>query len=124
MRVELAQEEREGGGEQLLPLLVESRAGKGIGVIVKKLEKFVCGSAAFHGNEEADKVFEVKLPFSRKVDARIFGEAPRVFRHLGNVAPKVSLRPFGNGHRDILLVIEVGIRIQLQGPLLLTVPRG
>ena len=30
MRVELAQEEREGGGEQLFPLLVESRAGKGI----------------------------------------------------------------------------------------------
>ena len=120
MRVELSQEERQRGGEQLLPLLVKSRNGKGICAIVKEFEKFDSGGVALHGDEKAQEVFEVELPIAGKIGDGIFGEAPRVFRHLGNVAPDMRFRPLWQSHGDILLVIEVGILFQLQGPHLIT----
>ena len=61
MGVELAQKERERVWEQLLTLLVKSRIGKSIDVIVEKIKKFVSGSIALHGDKETNEFLEIKF---------------------------------------------------------------
>jgi len=93
MGVKLAQKVRECGREKLLALLIKSRVGKGRDIIVEEFEEFVCCRIALHGNEEAHEVFEAEFPYTGKIGAGVFGEPPRVIRHLGNVTPEMCFRP-------------------------------